>query len=67
MVARGRECAGWPVWLLVALNSGALRVVGTHGVAKAAYVTTLPTDPESALHTMGSSLLCCFGSWLGFK
>ena len=48
MVARGPEWVGWPVRLLEALNSGALRVVGTLGVAKAAYVTTLPTDPESA-------------------
>ena len=28
----------------------------THGVAKAAYVTTLLTDPEKCPHTMGSDL-----------
>ena len=48
MIARGPEWVGWPVRLLEALNSGARRVVGTLGVANAAYVTNLPTDPESA-------------------
>ena len=67
MVARGPEWVGWSVRLLEALDRGALRVAGTLGVAKAAYVTNLPTDPESALHTMGSSLLCCAGSWFRFE
>ena len=30
-----------------------LRVGGTLGVAKAACVTNLPTDPDCALHTVG--------------
>ena len=31
-------------------------LLGTHGVATAAYVTTLLTDPEKCPHTMGSGL-----------
>ena len=53
MVARGPEWVGWPVRLLEALDRGALRVAGTLGVAKAAYVTNRPTDPDCALHTNG--------------
>ena len=61
-VAQGPEWVGWSVRLLEALDRGALRVAGTLGVAKAAYVTNLPTDPDCALHTMGSCSL-----WLLWK
>ena len=52
-VARGPEWVGGSVRLIEALERGALRVAGTLGVAKAAYVTNLPTDPDCALHTNG--------------
>ena len=41
-------------WKLSTLENCVL--LGTHGVATAAYVTTLLTDPEKCLHTMGSGL-----------
>ena len=41
-------------WKLSTLESCVLWM--THGVAKAAYVTTLLTDPEKCPHTMGSGL-----------
>ena len=54
---RGWARVSWkPVRLLVFSTLSSCVLWLTHGVAKAAYVTTLLTDPEMCPHTMSSCL-----------